>query len=236
MHFVGHNGMGGAFSPKFLTIQTQKNGTFVCNVTRQAGAPTCTWQFADGTTQTGDSCSKAMNGTLQNVVVKINPSKLLTFSAIGMDVVRFLNLPKCVNLRTFNCYQSANKNPLIINLSALAGMTALTSLNLSSGVYTADITGVLNSLPPTDISISLVRTAALPGSVPFGLAYLTTRHCAWNQAQVNQMADFFYDNRASFTRIPSIDINGTNAAPSAAQIAKLQELKTTCGWDLTWSA
>jgi hypothetical protein len=84
--------------PQYLELTTTKNGTFAASITRVVGAPDCVWKFADGEEQTGDSCSKVLDGSEQKVVCKIAPKYITELRANGQQLSQTRNSIRCINI------------------------------------------------------------------------------------------------------------------------------------------
>ncbi len=237
--------------PQYLELTTTKNGTFAASIVRISGAPDCVWRFEDGEEQVGDSCSKAMDGHEQKVVLKIAPKWIFHTVSTSMDLVAQRNFGKC-GLEYFDFYGNFLLNleladiPISaydIHLGECQSVVGLLS-DIGKSVQTISlynchrVGGDIADLPAT------IKNCYLSGCAVGGtrLHHLTGLILLWldgqsaTQARVDAIILDIWQHRASFTYAGGITCNldGNNAAPSGTSSEPPEDGVTNSDWQ--WDA
>jgi hypothetical protein len=132
-----------------------------------------------------------------------------------------------------------------INIWPAAGVTGSID-NLPSSIYylKADdcplLTGSIDNLPTGSKRIYLSGDPLITGTnvarLPI-IEFLFLKNQLASVERINAIIDSCYAGKDTFTHAHiELDISGNNAAPSAAQLAKIVELETSYGWIITESA
>lgn len=162
---------------------------------------------------TGINANSDAINSIKNVI-KLN--KVTSFAATGNTayVLSLSELPKSIiSLYLSDCYSSVSGN-----LSDL--WSGLLNVEMK---YCTNIVGTLLSAPSTLQSLYLYGDTLI---APASIAHLTAIHdlriysMGWNQTGVNLVISSAWGARASYTyATPSMQIGGTNAAPSGTYAA-----------------
>ena len=101
------------------------------------------------------------------------------------------------------------------------------------------LTGDLSDFSSTVTYLDAVGCVLLTGSSiahMTGIGSVDISNQAADQTRVNAIIDNIYAAKESFTDTTiTMNIGGNNAAPSAAQILKIEELQADYGWAITYT-
>jgi hypothetical protein len=216
--------------PQYLELTTTKNGTFAASITRIAGAPACVWKFADGEEQVGDSCSKALDGSEQKVVLKIAPKWIDEIHIIGCDLIAIQHLIRCSSASLLDI---RNNTALVLDLADLPRrLIALktwanlvgSSLDLPMELtifYAYNSTTVID-IDALPLGMEDLQLSGCIGCIGNDVAhmkyinYIMMSNQSADQTRIDAIIDDIWQHRATFTYAGGITCNldGNNAAPS----------------------
>lgn len=215
-------------NPQYLELTTTKNGTFEASITRVSGAPACVWKFADGEEQIGDSCSKALDGSEQKVVLKIAPKYIAVLTLLSCGIIRAKNMHRITNCTFLDIRNNPALSVNLIDVSAINEIRSWSELvgdiaNFDGRSLTADsnsrIYGNLSTLSPSIYYLYLNGCINITGTSISHMRDILTVLLAdqsATQARINAIIDDIWQHRADFTYAGGITCNldGNNAAPS----------------------
>ena len=130
-----------------------------------------------------------------------------------------------------------------VNLWACVLVTGgISSLSAATWVSLGTNTTITGDLADFADTAQMLNLIGCTGIVGFDVAHMTNigeiylRDQSADQTRVNAIIDNIYTNKESFTDTTiTMNIDGNNAAPSAAQILKIEELQADYGWSITYT-
>jgi len=217
------------------------------------GTNLCAWEVEDGdiVDKTGATCSHVFTTAGPHKIRLMSGfSAVSVITASNQKLTAITGASLLVNLTSVNTFGtnpnlvfSINCLPATVNTlrfdgdSYISGDIAKFTQLVYLYIPTSLITGSLDTIS-TDATMLIISYTGLTGTDIGRFTKLTmfvARHCNMNQARVNAIIDSAYAAKDNYVGVVNFNITN-NVAPSAAQKAKADELRTAKGWTVAYDA